>query len=31
LLSVTWAGLNWLLDAASLWCFVGAFGSMAPG
>jgi uncharacterized protein (TIRG00374 family) len=25
--SVTWASLNWLLDAASLWCFVAAFGS----
>jgi uncharacterized protein (TIRG00374 family) len=24
--SVTWASLNWLLDAASLWCFVAAFG-----
>jgi hypothetical protein len=24
--SVTWATLNWLLDAASLWCFVAAFG-----
>jgi len=22
-----WASLNWLLDAASLWCFVAAFGS----
>ena len=27
--SVTWAGLNWLLDAASLWCFVAAFGRIA--
>jgi uncharacterized protein (TIRG00374 family) len=25
--SVIWASLNWLLDAASLWCFVAAFGS----
>lgn len=25
--SLTWASLNWLLDAASLWCFVAAFGS----
>ena len=25
--SVLWASLNWLLDAASLWCFVAAFGS----
>ncbi len=24
--SLTWALLNWLLDAASLWCFVAAFG-----
>jgi uncharacterized protein (TIRG00374 family) len=24
--SVTWASLNWILDAASLWCFVAAFG-----
>ena len=24
--SVVWASLNWLLDAASLWCFVAAFG-----
>ena len=24
--SLVWASLNWLLDAASLWCFVGAFG-----
>jgi uncharacterized protein (TIRG00374 family) len=24
--SITWASLNWLLDAASLWCFVAAFG-----
>jgi hypothetical protein len=22
-----WAAVNWLLDAASLWCFVAAFGS----
>jgi hypothetical protein len=25
--SLIWASLNWLLDAASLWCFVAAFGS----
>ena len=25
-LSLTWATLNWLLDAGSLWCFVAAFG-----
>ena len=25
-LSLTWASLNWMLDAASLWCFVAAFG-----
>jgi uncharacterized protein (TIRG00374 family) len=24
--SLVWASLNWLLDAASLWCFVAAFG-----
>jgi hypothetical protein len=24
--STTWASLNWILDAASLWCFVAAFG-----
>ena len=24
--SAVWASLNWLLDAASLWCFVAAFG-----
>jgi uncharacterized protein (TIRG00374 family) len=24
--SLTWASLNWILDAASLWCFVAAFG-----
>ena len=24
--SLTWASLNWLLDAASLWCFIAAFG-----
>ena len=24
--AVVWASLNWLLDAASLWVFVGAFG-----
>jgi len=27
--SLSWAALNWLLDAASLWCFVAAFGSFA--
>jgi uncharacterized protein (TIRG00374 family) len=27
---VTWAVVNWLLDAASLWCFLAAFGH-APG
>jgi uncharacterized protein (TIRG00374 family) len=27
--SLTWAALNWLLDAGSLWCFVAAFGSFA--
>ncbi|HEX6454517.1 MAG TPA: YbhN family protein [Trebonia sp.] len=26
--AVTWASLNWLLDAASLWCFVAAFGGL---
>jgi uncharacterized protein (TIRG00374 family) len=26
--SLTWASLNWLLDAASLWCFVAAFGRL---
>ena len=25
--SLVWASLNWLLDAASLWCFFAAFGS----
>ena len=24
----TWAGLNWLLDAACLWVFIWAFGSV---
>ncbi len=24
--SITWASLNWLLDAGSLWCFLAAFG-----
>ena len=24
--SLTWAALNWIFDAASLWCFVAAFG-----
>ena len=27
--ALTWASLNWLLDAASLWCFVAAFGHLA--
>jgi uncharacterized protein (TIRG00374 family) len=27
--SLLWATLNWLLDAASLWCFVAAFGRLA--
>ncbi len=27
--SLTWAALNWLLDAASLWCFIAAFGGFA--
>src|SRR5579863_4934525 len=27
--SLLWASLNWLLDAASLWCFVAAFGHRA--
>jgi uncharacterized protein (TIRG00374 family) len=27
--SLTWAALNWLLDAASLWCFIAAFGTFA--
>ena len=26
--ALTWASLNWLLDAASLWCFVAAFGGL---
>jgi uncharacterized protein (TIRG00374 family) len=26
--SLTWASLNWLLDAASLWCFVAAFSRL---
>ena len=26
IMSLTWASLNWILDAASLWCFVAAFG-----
>ena len=26
--ALTWAALNWLLDAASLWCFVAAFGGL---
>jgi len=27
--ALTWASLNWLLDAASLWCFLAAFGRLA--
>jgi uncharacterized protein (TIRG00374 family) len=27
-ISLTWASANWLLDAASLWCFVAAFGRL---
>jgi hypothetical protein len=27
--SLTWAAMNWLLDAASLWCFLAAFGEYA--
>jgi uncharacterized protein (TIRG00374 family) len=27
--SLIWASLNWLLDAASLWCFIAAFGGYA--
>jgi uncharacterized protein (TIRG00374 family) len=27
--SLTWAAMNWLLDAASLWCFIAAFGEYA--
>ena len=26
--AMLWAALNWLLDAASLWCFVAAFGHL---
>jgi len=26
--SLGWAALNWLLDVASLWCFVAAFGRL---
>jgi uncharacterized protein (TIRG00374 family) len=26
--ALVWASLNWLLDAASLWCFVAAFGRL---
>ena len=26
--SLAWASLNWILDAASLWCFVAAFGRL---
>jgi uncharacterized protein (TIRG00374 family) len=26
---ILWATLNWLLDAASLWCFIAAFGGLA--
>jgi uncharacterized protein (TIRG00374 family) len=25
--ALVWASLNWILDAASLWCFIAAFGS----
>jgi len=28
--AVAWAAANWLLDAASLWVFVGAFGKWVP-
>ena len=27
--ALLWASLNWVLDAASLWCFVAAFGHLA--
>jgi hypothetical protein len=27
--ALVWASLNWILDAASLWCFVAAFGHRA--
>jgi uncharacterized protein (TIRG00374 family) len=27
--SLTWASMNWLLDVASLWCFIAAFGRFA--
>ncbi len=27
--SLLWASMNWILDAASLWCFVAAFGHFA--
>jgi uncharacterized protein (TIRG00374 family) len=27
--TLLWASLNWILDAASLWCFVAAFGHLA--
>src|SRR5579859_2785819 len=27
--ALLWASLNWILDAASLWCFVAAFGHFA--
>ena len=27
--ALIWAAMNWLLDAASLWCFVAAFGRIA--
>jgi uncharacterized protein (TIRG00374 family) len=26
--ALLWASLNWILDAASLWCFVAAFGRL---
>ena len=28
-LALLWASLNWILDAASLWCFLAAFGKLA--
>jgi len=27
--SLLWAAANWLVEAASLWCFVGSFGHYA--
>ncbi len=26
--SLLWASMNWILDAASLWCFIAAFGGL---